>query len=362
MSQHRKLKLRRLMTVAALVYALIQIYLMRDRLQTLSLPHPTHSPTPRRVAKVSMVYGTPNRMHEGALRSHERHAARWGYPVHVLRHEAGAGFWTKQTYLLATIVRELAKPAGERVEWIMCVEADSVVLNPEIPVEIFLPPRDMADIHVVATRDWDGLTAGVFFVHVHPWSVTMFREAVGYPQYNQGADPGYDADQEAIARLFAMTTGGPDGTGYADGVVYIPRPFLNAHELGGGSETDKGCFLVHFPGTEDLRWPLMARYLRTVETTPSEWEMPLAETAYAKKTNLFWSQVREARAALGRSDRIRPSLDDMTTGTAQDVNDEKKASELLKDTLREQADDVQLMRERLDALHRLRTVLGWESE
>lgn len=74
-----------------------------------------------RVYKVSMLYGETNHMYERALQSHERHGSKWGYPLDILRQDISVGFWNKPSYLMALVIRELAKPPGERVEWLMYV-------------------------------------------------------------------------------------------------------------------------------------------------------------------------------------------------------------------------------------------------
>ena len=74
---------------------------------------------PRRIAKVSMLYGNPNPLYERALQSHERHAQRWGYPMYVLEEDISEGFWNKPSYVLSLVIQELAKPPGKRCEWLM---------------------------------------------------------------------------------------------------------------------------------------------------------------------------------------------------------------------------------------------------
>jgi ABC-type dipeptide/oligopeptide/nickel transport system permease component len=76
---------------------------------------------PRRIAKVSMLYGNPNPLYERALQSHERHAQRWGYPMYVLEQDISEGFWNKPSYVLSLVIQELAKPPGKRCEWLMSV-------------------------------------------------------------------------------------------------------------------------------------------------------------------------------------------------------------------------------------------------
>jgi hypothetical protein len=75
----------------------------------------------QRIAKVSMLYGETNHMYERALQSHERHGKRWGYPMHILREDISVGFWNKPSYLISLVINELAKPAGQRMEWLMYV-------------------------------------------------------------------------------------------------------------------------------------------------------------------------------------------------------------------------------------------------
>jgi hypothetical protein len=91
--------------------------------QIFSHPEPDYPPSNKlqRIAKVSMLYGETNHMYERALQSHARHGKRWGYPMHVLREDISVGFWNKPSYLISLVINELAKPAGERMEWLMYV-------------------------------------------------------------------------------------------------------------------------------------------------------------------------------------------------------------------------------------------------
>ncbi|OAA34355.1 Galactosyl transferase [Metarhizium rileyi] len=363
MALHQKPKLRRLMGVAAVAFIIGLLYMMRAELQAnIPLRKSLGAHTLPRVAKVSMLYGKPNSNYEGAIKSHQQHAARWGYPMHVLRQDIAVGFWNKPTYLLATIVDELIKPADKRVQWMMWVDADSIILNPAIPAEIFLPPSDLDDIHVVASQDHNGLNTGIVFVRVHPWTVTMLSETIGYPLHHPEVELGRNADQDVMAGIFKKTDGGPEGKGYADAVVFMPRPLINAYQFSHGFEGEKGSFLVHFPGLEDERWPAMANWIHTLETTPNEWERPAAETDYLNKTDRFWSQVRQARKAIRLVEKNLPSLENVTRERKQDADAVKVALKTLRETLRGKADDLELMRTDIEELHRLTTVMGLPSE
>ena len=82
-----------------------------------------------RITKVSVVYGTPNPLYEGALQSHQRHAQRWGYEMQILRREIVGGVWDKVSYLLSLVLQELAKQDAERTEWLWFVSGHCAIHN-----------------------------------------------------------------------------------------------------------------------------------------------------------------------------------------------------------------------------------------
>ncbi|KAJ5457197.1 hypothetical protein N7530_012471, partial [Penicillium desertorum] len=287
----------------------------------------------QRVAKVSMLYGETNHMYERALQSHERHGKRWGYPMHILRQDISVGFWNKPSYLLSLVINELTKPAGERKEWLMWVDADSIILNNDIPVEIFLPPSDLKDIHLVASQDQNGLNTGVMFLHVHPWTISFLTETMGYPLYLPQIDLGRSADQEGMRRVL-------------NGVIYLPRPWINTYEWDWAYEGKRGDLLVHFPGLEERRWPHMAKWLNIVETTPHKWNLPLEDTGYINKTTTYWSQMRSAKESIKSAEKKLQSGEAVSGNT-------KEAVGALREALREKSDDMELVLQRLENLDAL---------
>jgi hypothetical protein len=228
------------------------------------------------------------------------------------------------------------------------VDADSIIINPAVPAEIFLPPSDLNEIHMVASKDQNGLNTGIFFLHVHPWTVSMLVEALAHPLYRPEIDLGRSADQEAMARLAQKTTGGPDGQGYKEGVVYLPRPWINTYEWLHAYEGKKGDMLVHFPGLEEARWSHMEKWLDIVEQTPLEWEVPLDQTDYPNKTTVFWTQFRIARDTANRVEKDLQSAAAASenTGTARSA-----AVARLRNALQEDADDLDLVQQRLEELY-----------
>lgn len=187
----------------------------------------------------------------------------------------------------------------------------------------------------------------------------MLAETLGYPLYLPDKDLGRNADQEAMVRIFKKTTGGPDGKGYADNVVFMPRPLINAYQFQNSYEGDRGSLLVHFPGLEEKRWPYMAKWLNTIETSPHDWEVPLAETGYVNKTDVFWNQVREAKGTISLAEKKLETFKDVALGMVQNVNNTRTAVTTLQETIREHADDLELVQEKLRELQAWKNVIGW---
>ena len=71
------------------------------------------------IGKVTIVFGGQNPTYERAVRTHEVHNKRFGYPLHVLRHGILSDVWTKPAYILSLLLKELSKPEHERLKWLL---------------------------------------------------------------------------------------------------------------------------------------------------------------------------------------------------------------------------------------------------
>lgn len=168
------------------------------------------------------------------------------------------------------------------------IDADLIIINPLVPLEVFLPEPDFPDIHFVGNKDQNGLNTGTCFIHVHEWTVRAFTKAMGYPMFRPDIDLGYSVDQEAMAHVFNETE-------FRDGVMYMPRPWFNTYEFHHAYEGKKGDLLVHFPGLFDERWQHMSDWLEVVEKDPDEWAVKFEDTDYPDKISKFWTEIRRAR-------------------------------------------------------------------
>ncbi|KAL5338596.1 hypothetical protein BJX70DRAFT_398542 [Aspergillus crustosus] len=300
----------------------------------------------RRITIVSMLHGARNNLYERALQSHRRHAERWGYGMDVLEHEIAAGYWNKPSYLLSIVVRELTRPVAERVEWLMWVDADSIILNPAIPLEIFLPPSSPSsstnEIHLIATKDHKGLDTGIFFLRVHQWSVKMLIEVMAYPLYNPSADLGAQTDQAAMEKVLTQDT-------YAANVTYLPRTWINTYEWAHGFEGARGNLLVHFPGLgEQQRSAHMSRWLDVVETGSEEWEVPVSETWYLNDAEAFWERVAEGRRIVAEYEGRQRAMAKTAAPMSAGVKDVETAVNELRKVLFEEPFEGELLRQRIE--------------
>lgn len=177
-------------------------------------------------------------------------------------------------------------------------DADSIIINPQIAVENFLPPNDVGEYHVLATKDHNGLNTGIFFLRVHQWSVNMLLQAIAMPIFRPDIDLGYSVDQTAMAKLFDE----PDNKDY---ILYQPRTWYNTYEFHHAYEGKEGDMLVHFPGLFEDRAQHMRDWLEVVEGPGGDrWQMPLRKTEYPHRIEEFWELIREGRLRLNNA----PSL------------------------------------------------------
>ena len=75
-----------------------------------------------RIRQATMIYDTDkfNAVYERSVDSHIRHGKLWNYPTHILRHDiVDAGFFNKPAFLLGLVIEEMAKPYGQRADWIV---------------------------------------------------------------------------------------------------------------------------------------------------------------------------------------------------------------------------------------------------
>jgi hypothetical protein len=82
---------------------------------------------------------------------------------------------------------------------------DMVVMNPNVPLELFLPPESSGyeKINLVVTNDHNGLNTGAFFIRISPWSIQLFADIIAMTTYKPELKLKY-SEQSAIDILVAQ--------------------------------------------------------------------------------------------------------------------------------------------------------------
>lgn len=162
------------------------------------------SPYPK-FAKCTASFGEPDPPYENAIASHNLHNTLHGYPHLILREHMIRGLWSKHGWIMTIIGQELAKPEEQRLKWLMWHDRDTVLMNPQIPLDVFLPPEpQFSHIHLLVTNDRHGLNNGVFMVRVSQWAFKLFASALSIREYQPEIPLKYTEQsgmEEAIKRV-----------------------------------------------------------------------------------------------------------------------------------------------------------------
>ena len=245
-----------------------------------------------RVGKCTILFNG-NSFWERAIRTHEEHDRLHGYRLHVLRQQLLDDVWSKPACILSLLLRELSKPESERLDWLFWVDADTVILNPHVPIETFLPPpgSEFEDVHLLYSNDWNGLNNGVFPVRVSQWAVKLFTAIVAYRHYKPDM-PLVFRDQSAMDNVMREPQ-------FVNNIVQAPQRWFNAYQ-GEHNETlapfqiRRGDLLVHFAGVPN-REERMGYWLDRAEQHLDDWEVPVKSTSYPQERKDFWDELRRGR-------------------------------------------------------------------
>lgn len=275
------------------------------------------------IAKVTILFHGKDPTYVRAIQSHQAHNRRFGYPLFVLRHGILDGIWNKPAYLLAILLEELRKPEAHRLKWLFWVDADTVVTNPKLPLENFLPPDEFPHLHLLTTADPNGINNGVFFLKVHPWSVELISSIIAYRTFWPDEELRF-RDQSAMQVLLKEKR-------FRRNFVIVPQRWFNSYQAEhDGSRTLPfqvlpGDLLVHFPGVPN-RGPRMRVWLDRAEKHLPEWELEPEYTNYPNETKTFWTEQLDilAKARL-EAQSFAELASDLLARTKQQLTTHSKA-------------------------------------
>ncbi|KAF2646803.1 hypothetical protein P280DRAFT_495057 [Massarina eburnea CBS 473.64] len=272
-------------------------------------------PNPPRIARVMVRYGTPMEPYEQrAVKTHMKNSIVHGTDLHMLCDAVVDSYWNKQAFLLRLMLEEMGKREEDRLEWLLWMDGDTVVLDQCRPAWSYLPPgyggdgkegRKKQELRTKknSSNDEDhiGLNAGIFFLRVHPWSITFLLSILSFPTYNPAITLPH-AEQSAMQKLLALPQFRPH-------VAYTPWEFFNTYpgssdgarryresanneteNLGGEMWARRGDWVIHFAGHRDgkRRREKMTDWLDAVDATGNIWEEDRVQRDLSDPIRGFW--------------------------------------------------------------------------
>lgn len=133
-------------------------------------------------------------------------------------------------------------------------DADSIIMNEELPLEIFDTPEDYRNINWIAAKDWNGLNAGVFILRVCPWSVDLLTRVMTHKHYHPNEDYTFE-EQSILSRLTERDER------FKSASIYVPKTWINSYFYLNG-DVIPGSLIAHFPHP-DYKWHIYT-WLRAV--------------------------------------------------------------------------------------------------
>jgi mannan polymerase II complex MNN10 subunit len=275
-----------------------------DSLKQLAITHnescTKHAPfqpqETRRVAFASISTGEPVEAYQRAILSQMFHTAVHGTSIHILCEQLADGAWNKIAFLLHLLMKEMLKPEHERLEWIMWMDRDAIVLDACRPLSMFLPPagRGFDHINLVTNHDALGLNAGVFIFRVNDWSIELFNTILAFRYFRSDTQLAL-AEQSAMEMIIREDK-------WKKGVVTVPWYWFNAYpdeddsaeKYGSGITKDlewfrarKGDFAVHFAG-DGGRSGRMLKWHNMLESVGDIWEKGDALRDVTSEIDEYW--------------------------------------------------------------------------
>ncbi|KAH8732655.1 hypothetical protein GQ44DRAFT_765741 [Phaeosphaeriaceae sp. PMI808] len=252
----------------------------------------------RRVAFATITTGKPAEAYLRAIQSQMFASAVHGTSTHVLCEQLSDGAWNKIAFLLNLAMNEMLKPIDERLQWIMWIDRDAIVLDPCRPLSSFLPPdtAEYKDVKLITNNDGFGLNAGVFIFKVGDWAVDLFNTILAFRYYRPEAELVLD-EQTAMEEIIHERK-------WSNCVVQVPWYWFNAYPdeensvqtYKEGLEPEnlewfrarKGDYVVHFAG-DDERSDRMPDWLNMLQDLGNVYEKSEQQRDITKEVREYWS-------------------------------------------------------------------------
>jgi hypothetical protein len=216
-------------------------------------------------------------------------------------------------------------------------DADTIVLNPYTPLEIFLPPEsnnELSNINLLMASNWDGLNSGAFALRIHPWCVSMLSAILAYPLYQADKLLTDRFRDQSAFQWFLQAQDSPLAKTQMSGKenwALVPMRWFNSLPVNNvfskkwnwvfaynmtvelfDNGTDKvvldgkgptvnpwkvmqGDMIVHFAGSMNVRDSWMGPWLRRAEALLPQWANPARQETLKIETEKFWNVTSKDR-------------------------------------------------------------------
>ncbi|KAF3043854.1 hypothetical protein E8E11_008539 [Didymella keratinophila] len=229
--------------------------------------------------------------------------------------------WNKPAFILDLLLREMTKPEKERLEWLVWVDRDTLVLDQCRSASTFLPPstsstalakrwrRDKMqstddkpggqspEVNLLAANDMNGLNNGIFFLRVSHWAIDVFTAILAYRHYNPNVELKW-TEQSAMELVLQDPR-------FKDSVQVVPQHWFNAYQHGSAQDfvssngtnpegwdewnAKRGDWLIHFAGNEHKDQALN-EWMIMLDGMDDVWETGNVQRNVDGEVRQFWTE------------------------------------------------------------------------
>jgi hypothetical protein len=269
-------------------------------------------PARGRIGVVTAQFGEPQIHYGKALQSHRLHSMIHGTELHILCEPMVDDLWNKPAFILSLMLDEMLKPESQRLDWILWVDRDTIILDQCRPISSFLPPpkpgetgeigEDHTQTHMLISNDMNGLNNGIFLMKVNHWSIQVLMDILAFSDFKPEVPLVY-TEQSAMEIVLRDSK-------FAPHVQYVPQQWFNAYPEGSPRTYEertiddlatlqeyhvrRGDFLVHFAGHGDKKgeineWYEMLRRMGNI------WEGDRVQRDYTGDIQAFWARMNREK-------------------------------------------------------------------
>ncbi|KAH9861541.1 hypothetical protein J1614_011291 [Plenodomus biglobosus] len=273
-----------------------------------------HSPFVTGRGRISLVtahFGVHQAHYEKAFETHLLHSLIHGTEVHVMCNAIVDDLWNKPAFLLNLVMHEMMKPEDKRLEWIMWVDRDTVILDQCRPIASFLPPEPSRyaawwnhsnnvdpnrtnQSNLLVNNDLNGLNNGVFLLRVNSWAIEFFNTILAFRHYNPDVELVF-TEQSAMEKVI-------NDENFKDHVKFVPQHWFNGYPAGqpalfrdrtdenglGEEHVRRGDYLVHFAGNPKKDEAING-WLDMLRELPDVWEHGTVQRDVSNEVREFWT-------------------------------------------------------------------------